>query len=73
VGGSKILVWSKKIRCLELKECFAIVDLEMVVGGISYMFFYLGFKGSTNLTYVIFPTRARNLVNTGPSIGSFYL
>jgi hypothetical protein len=26
---AKIFVWSKKIRCLELKECSTIVDLEI--------------------------------------------
>jgi hypothetical protein len=37
---------------------------DSVIGGIGYMLFKSGFKGSTSLTYVIFPTRARNLVNS---------
>jgi hypothetical protein len=38
---TKILVWSKQMRCLELKECSAIVDLEMWLWVISTMHFFI--------------------------------
>jgi hypothetical protein len=28
-GEARILVWSKKMRCLDLKECSTIADLEI--------------------------------------------
>jgi hypothetical protein len=34
------------------------------VGRINYMFFEMGFEGSTSLTYVRFSTGARDLVNS---------
>jgi hypothetical protein len=38
---------------------------DLVVGGsINYMFFKMGFEGSTTVTYVRFSTRACNLVNS---------
>jgi hypothetical protein len=34
-GGAKILVWSKKIRCLDLEECSTIADLEIQLWAVS--------------------------------------